>query len=49
LAGWTERLKIREKKQTKKKRSGKNSGAKGVSSAAPIVGAVFGLLVKGIV
>jgi hypothetical protein len=46
LPGWTERLKVTQKKQTKKKRSGKNSGGTGISSAAPIVGAVFGLLVK---
>jgi hypothetical protein len=38
----------KRKEANKEKGSGKNSGGKGVSSAAPILGAVFGLLVKGV-
>jgi hypothetical protein len=38
----------KRKEANKEKVSGKNSGGRGISSAAPIVGAVFGLLVRGI-
>jgi|GEM_PF-6765064 hypothetical protein len=38
----------KRKKANKEKVSGKKSGGTGISSAAPVVGAVFGLLLKGV-
>ena len=48
LAGRNGKTQRVMKRANKEKVSGKNSGGTGISSAAPIVGAVFGLPVKGV-